>query len=111
MTKFYRAFLCGGLLSIFTACATVSPSPLLSDDTSLSGEIVLTVYGLSCPLCASNLDQHLQRLPGVEELYPDLDTGDIRITLTEGETLPVSAFAEAVRRGGFTLQSARQAEE
>jgi copper chaperone CopZ len=81
------------------------------EERMLTGEIELTVYGLSCPLCAGNLDRHLQKLPGLNELWPDLDTGAVRLTLHEGYALPVSAFREAVRDAGFTLQSARMVED
>lgn len=81
-----------------------------SEDEVLHGEVELTVYGMSCPLCASNLDRHLQQLPGIDEMWPDLDTGAVRITLKEGHTLPASAFRRAVRDAGFTMQSIRRVE-
>lgn len=105
-----KGFLCG-LLLFALGCATLPVTSLTDDDTPLSGEVVLTVYGLSCPLCASNVDQQLNRLPGIVEMYPDLDTGAIRITLEEGHTLPVSAFARAIEDAGFTLRSAELAGE
>jgi copper chaperone CopZ len=96
---------------MMVGCVSLPPQSRLDDQTLLSGEVVLTVYGLSCPLCASNLDQQLSRIPGVVELYPDLDTGAIRVTLADGHQVSVSTFARAIQDGGFTLQSARQVDE
>ena len=42
-----------------------------------SQEVVLWVSGMGCPLCASNIDKQLERLPGVETVKVDLGTGKV----------------------------------
>lgn len=111
MKKFRGWALCLFVGLLATSCATIGVPPNGTDNQELSGEIELTVYGLSCPLCASNLDQHLQRLPGINEMWPDLETGAVRLTLKEGHTLPASAFGRAVRDAGFTMQSVTMVED
>lgn len=75
------------------------------DDTRIQGrEAVLTVYGMSCPLCASNVDKSLLAVRGVTNVDVDMSTGTARIGL-DGKT-PVTRrqLAEAVDRSGFTLK-------
>lgn len=67
-------------------------------------EIELTVHGLSCPLCATNLDAQLERLPGVAESRINLDTGRVQISRRPGTTLTAEELAGAVHDAGFTLR-------
>ncbi|MFN4242762.1 MAG: heavy-metal-associated domain-containing protein [Tepidisphaerales bacterium] len=67
----------------------------------------LDVHGLSCPLCANNLDRELLRLPGVEAVRVDLGSGRVEVTYGAGATADRAAIAEAVRRSGFTLAGFR----
>ena len=68
---------------------------------------VLEVHGLSCPLCANNLDKELLRLPGVESVAVDIGTGRVRLELAAGAEVRRGALEQAVRRSGFTLMSVR----
>lgn len=97
------ALLCALLL--WTSCATTSSSPDLSLPETVAGEARLIVFGLSCPLCASNLTDSLNRVEGVEESWGDLDTGAIHVRIAEGKALPSTVLAKAVKDAGFTLQS------
>ncbi len=105
----FRLFGYLAVMLVINGCASV-PDRASAPETPLHGEIELTVFGLSCPLCASNLDQQLQRLAGIDEMWPDLDTGAVRLTLKEGYTLTDSDFRRAVRNAGFTMQSVRMVE-
>lgn len=81
------------------AAARVDDAPVQSR------EAVLTVFGMSCPLCANNVDQTLLEIPGVESVAVDMSTGRAVVKL-DGKT-PVTRrqLANAVDRSGFTLQS------
>jgi copper chaperone CopZ len=68
----------------------------------------LLVQGLSCPLCATNIDKTLMRVPGVQAVAVDLSRGEVRLTLAP-DTKPTRAqLAQAVRDSGFTLAEIRQ---
>ena len=95
-------------LLLLGGCATTSVA--VTGPETVSGEIQLTVFGLSCPLCASNLTDALNRVDGVTEVWGDLDTGNIHILLEEGREIPSSAFVRAVRDAGFTLQNIHSGE-
>jgi copper chaperone CopZ len=73
-------------------------------DLSASQEVVLTVHGLSCPLCANNLDGQLRRIEGVEKASIDLKTGAVTVVLAEGHSVSSGDLAGAVENAGFTLK-------
>ncbi len=75
-------------------------------DTNLSSsrEVVLTVHGLSCPLCSTNLDGQLKTIVGVEAASIDLKTGSVTVRLGEGHSVTARDLADAVRNAGFTLK-------
>lgn len=70
-------------------------------------QVVLTVHGLSCPLCASNLDGQLKRIPGVEAATIDLKTGAVTVNLAANHLVLRSDFQKAVDAAGFTLKDIR----
>lgn len=69
-----------------------------------SRDVVLTVHGLSCPLCSNNLDGQLRRIDGVEEATIDLNTGAVSVRLAEGHSVTRADLARAVEEAGFTLK-------
>jgi copper chaperone len=85
-----------------------SPSDLAAarmDETPIAGSsAVLTVYGMSCPLCANNVDKSLMDVPGVTRVRVDMATGKTTVDL-DGKT-PVTRrqLAQAVDKSGFSLQ-------
>ena len=66
-------------------------------------EAVLYVNGLGCPLCATNIDRQLERLPGVAGVQVDLSVGKVTLAF-EGDRRPSPhQISEAVEDAGFTL--------
>jgi copper chaperone CopZ/predicted small secreted protein len=64
---------------------------------------VLTVHGLSCPLCATNVDETLMAMRGVDDVRVDLGTGVIEVA-TSGAAIPSRAdYQRAITEAGFTL--------
>ena len=100
-----------GVLLVAGGCATstaAEDATVLeargSDEPIAASEVLLTVYGMSCPLCANNVDNTLMAIPGVEDVSLDMGTG-IAVVRLDGRT-PVSRrqLAAAVDRSGFSLQ-------
>jgi copper chaperone CopZ len=76
------------------------------DDTPIQGrEAKLVVYGMSCPLCANNVDKTLLEVPGVTDVAVDMSTGIARVTLDGKTPVTPRQLATAVDRSGFSLQS------
>lgn len=77
-----------------------------SNMTGSSAELATTelyAKGLSCPLCASNIDKTLKELPGVEQAKVDLSTGKVVVYHDPANPPTDEALAKAVDDAGFTL--------
>ncbi|MCC6322861.1 MAG: heavy-metal-associated domain-containing protein [Phycisphaerales bacterium] len=75
-----------------------SGSPVESDSA------ILWVNGLGCPLCATNIDHQLARVPGVGKVNVDLSAGKVDVGFKPGSSHPSPAqLGEAVDEAGFTL--------
>lgn len=96
-------------LLIGTGCATLYGTD--GDERVIYGDADIVVYGLSCPLCASNLDEQIQRIDGVTFAEIDLDTGHVAIRVDAESGVTVSALRRAVADAGFTLQEVRDRSE
>ena len=76
----------------------------------LEQDVELVVFGLSCPLCASNLDNQLRRIPGVAGQQVDLESGIIQVQVRSGGFVQTESLRRAVADAGFTLQDIRMKE-
>lgn len=110
MIRMVLLLLVGGLL---TACQT-SPSAettaapntsmTFADNAVVPGNSVrVMAAGLSCPLCAHNIDTSMKQLPGVTNARVDLNSGAIAVTLDGLTPVTYGQLAKIVRDNGFTL--------
>lgn len=87
-----------------TYSATPEETQFLKSTEPLTpGRITMSVNGLSCPLCASNVDQQVKRLPGVSNVFVDLAKGRVSATLTGPKTPSPAQLAKAADDAGVTL--------
>ncbi len=96
-----------GLLAL-CACASATPSYVLGDDADVAitrSEVRVVVHGMSCPLCATNVDRAIADVPGVDKVAVDMETGDVLVSLTGSPSVTPRALAAAVASTGFTLQT------
>ncbi|MBL9031541.1 MAG: heavy-metal-associated domain-containing protein [Phycisphaerae bacterium] len=77
--------------------ATHATTPITAD------RVTLWVNGLGCPLCATNADKQLKRLPGVLAVDTDLSTGKILVQLGTSRRPSPEQFSGAIADAGFTL--------
>jgi copper chaperone CopZ len=93
------------------AAADPAAAALLADNSPVNGtQATLVVKGMSCPLCANNIDTQLRRLSGVTDVHIDMSTGFVTVDLLAGppSSRPTrSALAKAVANTGFTLVEIR----
>lgn len=75
------------------------------ESVSLAGAsgATLHVRGLSCPLCATNIDKGMRALPGVGGAEVDLGAGTVELTFVPGARPSAMQIDRAVRDSGFTL--------
>lgn len=76
---------------------------IAADDQIRADQVMLTVEGLSCPLCATNVDRQLARLPGVSKVTINLGDGTLFIDVKPGESVSQSALRHAIEEAGYTL--------
>jgi copper chaperone CopZ len=97
------------IAGVAAGCATTEISPgtprHVAADLASARDVVLTVHGLSCPLCANNLDGQLRRIDGVDEATIDLKTGAVSVRLGEDHSVSAGDLARAVEDAGFTLKA------
>lgn len=113
--------LCGLSLLVAASCVTtekerdprVNPVPgseakgLTELPVMLEQDVELVVFGLSCPLCATNLDNQLRRISGVAGHQVDLESGIIQVQVRSGGFVQTASLRKAVTDAGFTLQDIR----
>ena len=96
--------LSGGLLA---GCQTGGPSGGAQQFTQTepveSQSVTLRVNGLSCPLCAQNVDKQLRRVVGVKTVDVDLGAGEVHVGMVGDLRPSPRQLAKAVRDAGFTL--------
>jgi len=74
-----------------------------------ANEVVLWVSGMGCPLCASNIDKQIERLPNVTSVKVDLSNGKVRVGMLPNKPHPSPAtFGEAIEDAGFTLDKVEE---
>lgn len=104
----FPVFLAAGLLP---GCAgTPKPAPTATVDAAapLTGSsATLIVHGMSCPLCANNVDKQLLTVPGVESVKVDMGTGEVKVALAPEARVTRAQLAKAVDSSGFTLMEVR----
>jgi copper chaperone CopZ len=82
---------------------------LLAQTTPIAeSTATLSVHGLSCPKCASNVDLTLAEIKGVKNVEQvDLSTGEVKLAFDENTHPSPAALAKAVKDAGYTLVAIR----
>jgi copper chaperone CopZ len=95
------------LLATLTGCQTTggSASAGYTDSPIEASTATLVVHGMSCPLCANNVDKQLLRVPGVQTVEIDMGDGTVRVQLADEPRPSKADLARAVEQTGFTLVS------
>jgi mercuric ion binding protein len=61
------------------------------------------VRGVACPQCAYNVDLQLLKVPGVEKVKVEMNTGRVFATLSPTNPPTRDQLAQAIQDTGFTL--------
>ena len=98
-------FITAFILSSLIACTatngpSAAPAPTVGANAP-AGAAVLQVRGMSCPLCAHNIDLQLRKVAGVTDVVVDLGTGNVTAKLDR--SVPAAALEKAVADAGFTV--------
>jgi copper chaperone len=91
-------------------CATTGGEARTSADDAeviTATGATLVVHGMSCPLCANNVDKQLLDVPGVSDVLVDMGTGEVKVSFAPDATVTRGQLVRAVDRSGFTLAEVR----
>lgn len=80
----------------------------INDDPIDTERVTLVVYGMSCPLCATNVDKQLLAVNGVSDVNVDLSSGKIDVALAAKPRPTTRQLAGAIERSGFTLMDIKK---
>lgn len=101
-------FLTAGLLPGCAGSPKNGPKAMTNDAGPITGSsATLVVHGMSCPLCANNVDKLLMTVPGVESVRVDMGTGEVKVALAPSARVTKAQLAKAVDDSGFTLTEVR----
>lgn len=96
--------------SFLTGChGSAGPHPASAESAAAESAATdedtatLWVKGLSCPLCAHNIDKQLARVPGVRNVAVDLSEGKVTLRVSADRPPTREQLARAVDASGFTL--------
>lgn len=119
MSRYALFAVLGSLLIVFLAVGCQKSSTMETDSTAdaqsqieskpavpTSGgteTVVLHVYGMSCPLCATNVDKQLLKVSGVQSVNVNLNTGRVLVQVDRNNRPEQESLERAVTESGFTL--------
>ncbi len=65
--------------------------------------VEVSALGLSCPLCAHNLDKQLNMIEGVSSVEVDLSTGLVRVAFEDTACITPQQLITSVEDAGFSV--------
>ncbi len=80
---------------------------VVNDDPIEASSATLVVHGMSCPLCANNVDKQLMEVRGVRDVKVDMSSGEVSVALADADRPSTAELKRAVDGSGFTLVSIR----
>ena len=83
--------------------AAKTPDRSLEAVSESAHTIVAKVNGLVCDFCAQALKKVFKKEDAVETISVDLDAGEVRIFLKDGQSLSDERVAKLIRKSGYSL--------
>lgn len=84
---------------LFFGCTTVKQKEIRTD-------AIVETKGMSCPMCANNIDRVLKKNPDIDEVHINLKKGLVIVQFKSGQKPPLSVLILAVEDSGFTVENA-----
>ncbi|MEM1097364.1 MAG: heavy-metal-associated domain-containing protein [Planctomycetota bacterium] len=94
-----------GLLGCSTTGVVDSGSTASNPNANVA---IITAAGMSCPLCAGNIDRQLKRIDGFQAMQMNLETGELFVSFDATAIQPTSErLTQAIADAGFTVDAVR----
>ena len=91
------------LLTLLLVACTTTPTGTGEALTGYS-KTILILHGMSCPLCSNNVDGRLSKVPGIETVNINLETGKVTATFSANQPPTREQIERAIKEAGFTLK-------
>ena len=96
------------LLALAVAGCSSTPTPVSTptqtNEPIAAQSATLIVQGMSCPLCATNVDKQLLAIRGVHSAVVDLGTGEVNVEFSNLVEHPTrEQLEQAIVDSGYTL--------
>ncbi|VAX42244.1 hypothetical protein MNBD_PLANCTO03-684 [hydrothermal vent metagenome] len=89
------------------ACQSTRPardnSPTDAASFAQGRTVAMIVNGMTCPFCASNLEEYLIKIDGVERTTANLGTGRVLVQVASFGSGTEATLRKAVDESGFTV--------
>jgi copper chaperone CopZ len=99
--------LLSGCAAAPTSAHTSAPAGADASEHITGTTATLIVHGMSCPLCANNVDKQLSAIRGIQTVHVNMGTGEATITLAPNARVTKAQLAKAIDGSGFTLAEVR----
>lgn len=87
---------------------------ILTNQPSLAQESkvwLAEVFGLSCPLCANNIEKQLKRDKDINKVSIDLESGKVIVDYKVSKPNMEGSIQKAIEDSGFTVREVRRWKE
>lgn len=118
MKNITHAFACLLFVGVAANAAPVTPVSSPSKDSTpvaapvKTGKLLrLTLDGLVCNFCATNIDKAFGKRAEVTKVYVNLHAKTVLISLKEGKSLDDDAIKAVVEEAGFNLRDTKRTDE
>ncbi len=97
------------VLASLSLVACQATNPARDDDPADAASfaqgrtVAMIVNGMTCPFCASNLEEYLAKIEGVEGINADLGTGRVLVQVASIGPDTEATLRKAVSESGFTV--------
>jgi Cu+-exporting ATPase len=81
--------------------ASSSPAATGARPAPPDGSVALSIHGMHCASCVSNVERALRAVPGVEDAQVNLATEEARVRLAAAGGADVASLLAAVERAGY----------
>lgn len=69
------------------------------------------VNGMSCPMCAKNIEKQVKKIMGVTGVEIDLGTGQVKVTYAAGFRADKKVLTKAIEDAGFSVVEIKRGSE
>ncbi len=76
---------------------------LLTAGAAQAETIVASVNGMVCALCVSGIEKSFQKIPAVEKVNVDLETGTVTVNTKADATLDDATVTKTIVNAGYAV--------